>query len=207
MARIEYDVYLSNSDAMVVISNAYNDDAMDITPESLSNPPIKMRILDVKYDKDIASGKYSDFFRADSEHRGNEIFTTNLPRLLNGEIPNWRLTGVNFAIEGMDLFIINTDTNLSLADPETVRNGYECENMICLGFDYLLLEFTVDYTDDSPSRRYIAELRYEGDSPIGEFKAKITEYIGKRKIRKIEFSEYKFETNSVHGHPCHITEY
>lgn len=198
MARIRYDQYLLSEEGLFVITNSDSESATDIIPQSLSNPPIKMKILNAKH---IIKDNYevSDFFPIYTKTTHDVKSKKDLSKLISGELPNWRLVGVNFCLDGCDLFYIKKHSSLHLSEVDHI-------NLLCCHFEELQLEFIVDYKDDFSPQRYVAKMRQKRNTAMG-FSVQLTEYYGNRKVRKIEFSEWESGSDLFDGHLCHITEY
>ncbi len=208
MARIEYVVYSPDENELINITNADNDRAEEITQETLSNPPMKMRILDVK---DSTYRQYSDanifsVCTMDENCRPVE-FEESLPHLVHSVLPGWRLIGANFSFNGCFLYYIN-EIPKSYSSEADIQNNYEQVCISCRSIEYLKMEFVVNYADDLPARRYEAEIAYANMEATSArtCKAIVTEYLGKRKICKTWFDESE-EPNDVSGYPCHIVKY
>lgn len=201
MARITYDLYLHDPQNMITITNADTDYFADVSPESFTNPPIRMKFLNMER-KDIEKLCLRAINRDELT-----IDDENVLLMVRGELPGWHLIGANFdACDGLSVFYANEHRK---ATPPTESNLYDyhlAEGAMfhfLAGEDCLEVEFEVDYADGSPVRCYIGKV-VDNDNC---YETIVTEYLGKRKIRKFEFSESECSNDYQHGHLCHITEY
>lgn len=178
MARIMYDRYLTDADCSVNITNADTEYLTTTVPESFINPPIKMRFLST-------GGKSFEELCLDAVGDDEiEISREDTLRMVRGELPGWRLVGVQFTASGgffasgVSFFFVERD---------------------CLE-----VELEVDYADGLPPRHYVGKITHNRKDGI---KTEIIEFLGKRKVRKMRFSENEYGSNCIPGHVCHITEY
>lgn len=197
MARIRYDRYLQDVDELISISNADNDRSVDITPETFENPPIKFAILE--------AGGTEDPFTQFSVEGDNEIkreLSENVANLLRGQLPGWRLIGADFSPTCFSMYCV-------AVRPEGGENcgniRYDWASLHFVSFKQVKMEIEADYADILPPRRYVAEMdvteKKSGDDILHVI---VTEYLGKRKVRRMEFTEGE-ETEQ--GQLCHIIEY
>lgn len=167
MARIMYDRYLTDADCSVNITNADTEYLTTTVPESFINPPIKMRFLST-------GGKSFEELCLDAVGDDEiEISREDTLRMVRGELPGWRLVGVQFtASGGFSAFYAN--------------------------------EHPTEAADGLPPRHYVGKITHNRKDGI---KTEIIEFFGKRKVRKMRFSENEYGSNCIPGHVCHITEY
>lgn len=201
MARIMYDRYLTDADCSVNITNADTEYLTTTVPESFINPPIKMRFLST-------GGKSFEELCLDAVGDDEiEISREDTLRMVRGELPGWRLVGVQFtASGGFSAFYANEHPTEALARSED-KYSYIFASGVSFFFverDCLEVELEVDYADGLPPRRYIGKVT---DNEEDGIKTEIIEFLGKRKVRKMRFSENEYGSNCIPGHVCHITEY
>lgn len=205
MARIRYDRCLKDVDELIVISNTDSERAVDVTSESFENPAIKFRILETTGGEDLlAAFDVSDSSTSVAVY--NELRDC-APQLISGQLPGWRLVGINFSPTCLMMYYVNP----RVTGEEVCGDiRYDDAAVYCISCDdnwSIAMEFEVDYADGLPSRRYIAKMVYIG-GPLenGQLHVVIDEYYGKRKIRRLEFTEG--ETAAPEQlQLCHITEY
>ncbi len=198
MARIEYGLYLNGENHCYVISNAGTRYAEDIVDETFTNRSIKMTVEAISH-----SWKYT-FDASDNPYNHPEI-QDNLEAVLRGELPHWRLTGVNIDKDGVYLVYYTTEPEAVLDNGEESRGG-----QVCVFGDYTLL-FEVEHTDGSPTERYRVketEVPKIGNPNRTTKEIQITEYVGDHKRRELVIR------GDEHGHSrhmgkqyCVITEY
>lgn len=199
-----YGIYLDHAPHCYIISNADTEYAEDTVPESFTNPPIKMTILETS-DKNL-----SRVFDANENFQNHPELVDNLMQALRSELPGWALIGVNVNADGLYL-IYRTEHKPVLSD-----GGVLCDDgQVCLYGDYKLL-FEVDHADGMPVERYEVEHRKiqqensEGMNCTADMihAVYITEYVGKRKRRFIELRQDNHGQPFVPGKQyCLITEY
>ncbi len=198
MARIKYDRYLLDGDDLVTITNTDSDTMEAITPESFTNPPIKMRLLRIP-ESDYERLCYDCFEHHNENYPNFEVSLADGEQMLRGELPGWRLVGVKLAPE-LGLWGYYVNERLAKQEDLNKREGAE----VFVRFpDDIEVELEVDYVDGLPARHYICKV---GDCS-SEFATEITEYLGKRKVRKLEYSEGESGGDDRKGWLCHITEY
>lgn len=198
MARIRYDCYLLDEYRLVTITNTDADNMEGITPESFTNPPVRMRFLRIP-GLDFERFCYDCFEHHNENNPGFEVSPLDGEKMLRGELPSWRLIGVKFAPE-LGLWGYYVNEQLAELEDLNVREGAE----VFVRFpDDIEVELEVDYADGLPARRYICKV---GDCS-SEFATEITEYLGKRKVKKLEYSEGGSGEDARKGWLCHITEY
>lgn len=202
MAKIIYERFLLLPDSIVTITNADTDYLTTTTPESFINPPIKMRFLNtggISFEELCQRAVDDDEF---------EISHEDTLRMVRGELPGWRLVGIQFSVSGgLSAYYANENP------PQTTPTG----NAHCYTFakgmsfffvedDCLEVELEVDYADGLPMRRYIGKVSHDETTGLC---TEIVEFLGKRKIQKLQFSETgcKDEGKQLPGCLCHITEY
>lgn len=198
MARIKYDRYLLDGDDLVTITNTDSDTLEAITPESFTNPPIKMRLLRIP-ESDYERLCYDCFEHHNENYPNFEVSLADGEQMLRGELPGWRLVGVKLAPE---LGLWGYYVNEQLAKQEYLNKREGAEVFVRFPDD-IEVELEVDYVDGLPARHYICKV---GDCS-SEFATEITEYLGKRKVRKLEYSEGESGGDDRKGWLCHITEY
>lgn len=193
MARIKYGCYLLEDLHCYVITNADLDYAEDVTDESFTNPPIKMTVE--KIDRDWESA-----FDAEENPMNHSKLQDNLMAVLRGELPEFRLTGVNVNESGIYLVYYST------LPPEKFNDGTEgySGGQILVCGNYTIL-FEVEYLDGSPAKQYRVESKKIG---ICRHQTQITEYLGGHRQRKLEFCDKHPSIPYVPGGQyCIITEY
>ncbi len=193
MARIQYGCYLLGDAHCYVITNADLDYAEDVTDESFTNPPIKMTV-------ETVDGSWEDVFDAQENFMNHSKLQENLMAVLRGEMPEFRLTGVN--INDMGVYLVYYST----LPPEKFDDGTEGSSggqvIVCGDFTIL---FEVEYPDGSPSKQYRVKSKRTG---VSERQTQITEYVGGHKYRKLEFCDKHPGIPYVPGGQyCIITEY
>lgn len=198
MARIKYDRYLLDEDDLITITNTDSDTMEAITPESFTNLPIKMRLLRIP-GSDFERFCYDCFEHHNENYPDFEVLPADGARILRGELPGWRLVGVKFAPE---LGLWGYYVNEQLAKQKKLDKREGAEFFVRFPDD-IEVELEVDYADGLPTRRYICKV---GDCS-SEFATEITEYLGKRRVKKLEYSEDESGEDSRKGWLCHITEY
>lgn len=201
MARIMYDRYLTDADCSVNITNADTEYLATTVPESFINPPIKMRFLST-------GGKSFEELCLDAVGDDEiEISHEDTLRMVRGELPGWRLVGVQFtASGGFSAFYANEHPIETLA-PSEGKCSYTFASGVSFFFverDCLEVELEVDYDDGLPTRRYIGKVTYDDEVGVSTV---LIEFLGKRKIQKMQFSENEYGNERIPGHVCHITEY
>lgn len=195
MARIKYGCYLLEDANCYVITNADLDYAEDVTDESFTNPPIKMTVEEIDMDWEHA-------FDAEGNPMNHSKLCDNLIAVLRGEMPEFRLTGVNVDEDGVYLVYYSTLPPEEYYDGTTGYSG----GQVCICGKFTIL-FEVTYLDGSPAKQYRIESKATGKN---HDKLRITEYVGGHKSRKLEFCDpptgtpYPYNGNSVY---CIITEY
>ena len=123
---------------LFVLSNAGNQWAEDVTPETIKNDPIRMVILS-------ADEGLEHIFSADENpFNPPEVFGNTLP-LVRGELSDWRLVGVNIGDAGTYLIYVSGD------DIEAYQTAQVC----VLGKSKLL--FTVESTKDVFGHSFLVE--------------------------------------------------
>lgn len=191
MAKMTYGIFLEHMHHCYIISNAGTEFAEDTIPESFTNPPIKMTILET----DCAELQYV-FSASDNEQNHPEL-VNNLMQALRGELPGWALTGVNVAADGIYL-VYRTEH-----EPVLSGSGLLCgDGQVCLCGNCKLL-FEVDYADGLPVERYKVEV-YKVSETRGVY---ITEFTGARKRRLLELRDDNHGQPEKYGRYCRITEY
>ena len=193
MARIKYGCYLLEDAHCYVITNADLDYAEDVTDESFTNPPIKMTVEAVDRDWESA-------FDAEENPMNHSKLCDNLMAVLRGEMPEFRLTGVNVDETGIYLVYYST------LPPEKFYDGTEgySGGQILVHGNYTLL-FEVAYLDGSPVKQYSVESKKAED---GDNRIQVTEYVGGHKYRKLEFCDkHPGIPYAPGGQCCIITEY
>lgn len=172
MARFKWDCFLLDESSCYTISNADLDYAEDVTDESFTNPPIKMTVE--------AAERGWDAFDGTENSMNHTLLQENLMAVLRGELPEFRLTGVNVASDGIYLVYESTLEPEGFIDGTT---GYSGGQVLVYG-DFTIL-FEVEHLDGSPTEQYRVEYRGKGEN-CG---TTVTEYVGGRKRRKLEFTE------------------
>lgn len=201
MARIMYDRYLTDADCSIDITNADTEYLTTTVPESFINPPIKMRFLNTgeKSFEELCLDAVGD--------DEIEISREDTLRMVRGELPGWRLVGTQFtASGGFSAFYANEHPMEMLASSKG-KHSYTAAKGVSFFFverDFLKVELEVDYADGLPPRRYIGKVTDDEEDGI---KTEIIEFLGKRKVRKMQFSENEYGNERIPGHVCHITEY
>ena len=202
MARIQYDRYLQDVDELIVVTNTDSERAVDVVPESFENPTIKFRILDVTNSEDpLAAFDISDTSTSETVYRELQ---GRVKELVNGQIPGWRLIGVEFSPMLLEMYYVNPRTT----GEETCGDiKYDTATVYCIDCTdnwSITMELEVDYGDGLPSRRYIAKMKLDDIPRDNTLRIAIDEYYGRRKVRRLEFTEGEETTQ---GQLCHITEY
>lgn len=196
MARIRYNSYILDGDALFTITNADNDYFTDTTSESFTNPPIKMRFLNSRH-------SFKELCLHAIDRDEIEIEDEDVLRMVNGELPGWRLVGAEFEPDnGFSTYYANERPGTAVAPSEK----YNYHNVEGASFHFLAgveVELEVDYADGFPARRYVGKVM----DIDGKYTTEVIEYFGKRKIRKMEFSEGDYGDKRIPGRLCHITEY
>lgn len=198
MARIKYDRYLLDDKGIITITNADTDDFMKTVPDSFTNPPLK-----IKFPEEIEMRLEQfcrDWFEYHNEnYPDSEVSPADGARMLRGKLPGWRLVGANFAPElGLWGYCVNERMAM-----QTDVSGQNDEGVMVQFGDDIEVELEVDYADGLPIRRYVCKV---GDDSSG-YTTEVTEYLGKRKVRKLEYSEDDGGVDSADGWLCHVTEY
>lgn len=203
MARIRYDQYLLDADQLFTITNADTDYFTTTTPESFTNPPIKMRFLNTG----DTSVEYLCLRAIDT----NEIVIEDeeVLRMVRGELPGWRLVGAELTPEhGLSAWYANEQPLPLSEQPSGRKYSYHSAEGVSFHFltggGLLEVELEVDYADGLPARRYICKAFDEDEH---HYAVGLIEYLGKRKIRKMQASEREYGDGPCNGHLCHITEY
>lgn len=194
MARIKYDRYLLGDGELITITNADTDGFMETVPESFTNPPLRITFLRLHMSSLEESCRY--YFEYHNENNPDfNVSPADGARMLRGELPGWRLVGLKFAPElGLWGYCAN----------EQMSTDGQNDTGIMIRFaDDIEVEVEVDYADGLPVRRYICKI---GDNSSG-YATEITEYLGKRKVRKLGYSENEPGEDDINGWLCHITEY
>ena len=203
MARIRYDRYLKDIDELVVISNTDGERDVDVTAESFKNPAIKFRILDGTGLDDPLTA-----FDIKNGSKSEEIYSQlrdNASELVAGQLPDWKLTGVCLSPTLLSMHYVR----LNPEGEETCGNiRYDTAIAHCISYAdnwSITMELEVDYADGLPPRRYILKMNLVYPSPdCDRLHVVIDEYFGKRKVRRLEFTEREgTELEQL----CHITEY
>lgn len=193
MARIKYGCYLFDDSSCYVISNADTDYAEDVVDETFTNPPIKMTVEEIDRDWERA-------FDAKENPMNHPKLQDNLMAVLRGELPEFRLTGVN--VDGNSIYLVYYST----LPPEKFYDdteGYSGGQVLVYG-DYTIL-FETKYLDGSPTKQYRVESK---KTDKGFSRIQVTEYIGGHKHRKLEFCDSDPRIPSLPGQQyCVITEY
>lgn len=201
MAVITYDRYLTDADCSVDITNADTEYLATTVPESFINPPIKMKFLNT-------GGKSFEQLCLDAVGDDEiEISREDTLRMVRGELPGWRLVGTQFTASGGFSAFYANEHPLKMLTPSKGKCSYTFVTGVSFFFverDCLEVELEVDYADGLPARRYICKVTYDEEAGI---KTEIIEFFGKRKVQKMEFSEYEYGNERIPGHICHITEY
>ena len=203
MARIRYDRYLKDIDELVVISNTDGERDVDVTAESFKNPAIKFRILDgTGLDDpltafDISNGSTSEAIYSQLRDNASE--------LVAGQLPDWKLTGVCLSPTLLSMHYVR----LNPEGEETCGNiRYDTAIAHCISYAdnwSITMELEVDYADGLPPRRYIIKMNLAYPSPdCDRLHVIIDVYFGKRKVRRLEFTE---RDGTELEQLCHITEY
>lgn len=197
MARIIYDCYLYNIDGLITITNANTDSYTEVIEESLTNPPLKIRFPKISEDDLEKLCRY--WFEHHNENNPQSgVSPTDGARMLRGELLGWRLIGVDFTPElGAWGCCVNEQQAL-----QAISENRDYEGIMVRFSDNIELELEIDYADGLPVRRYYCVI---GDSS-SEFATEVTEYLGKRKVRKIEYDE-GMDNKKNDKWLCHITEY
>lgn len=202
MARIRYDRYLLDEDQLVTITNADTDYLTKTVPESFTNPPIRMKFQNI----DMIS------FETMCHNAINDdeivIDDKDVLRMVRGELPGWRLVGAEFEPDnGFSAYYANENPMLQLISPDAIRQDYRSAEGVSFHFlagrGCLEVELEVDYADGLPIRRYVGNVTDNN----GKYVTEVTEYFGKRKIRKLEFAEGEYGDKNITGRLCHVTEY
>lgn len=198
MARIKYDRYLLDDENLITITNADTDDFLKMLPESFTNPPLK-----IKFPEEIEMRLEQfcrDWFEYHNEnYPDSEVLPTDGARMLLGELPGWRLIGARLAPE-LGLWGYCVNERMAMQANGSRQND---EGVMVQFSDNIEVELEVDYADGLPVRRYICKV---GDS-ASEYATEVTEYLGRRKVRKLEYSEDANNGNNRNHWLCHITEY
>lgn len=201
MARIMYDRYLTDIDCSIDITNADTEYLTSTVPESFINPPIKMNFLNT------GETSFEELCLYAVNTDEIEIPREDTLRMVRGELPGWRLVGVQFTVSGgFSAFYANEHPS-GLPVPSEGKYSYTFASGVSFFFvedDCLEVELEVDYADGLPPRRYIGRVTYDEEDGV---KTEIIEFLGKRKIRKMQFSENEYGNKWMPGHVCHITEY
>lgn len=195
MARIKYDLYLQDVDELIVISNANQERSVDIFPESFENPALSFVSFEtesVKYDFAHFEVSGTDEVRRELDGRVED--------LLRGRIPEWRLIGLNLSPTGLSMYCVAARPN-GKNDCDGVK--YDEAFLVFCPDEAPKLELVTNYDDGLPPRRHIVEMKYL-DELANILYVVVTEYFGKRKVRRIEFTEGE---GAKEGQLCHITEY
>lgn len=193
MARIKYGCYLLEDAHCYVITNADLDYAEDVTDESFTNPPIKMTV-------EAVGRNWERAFDAEENPMNHSKLQENLMAVLRGEMPEFRLTGVNINDTGMYLVYCST------LPPEQFNDGTEgySGGQVIVDGDFTIL-FEVEYLDGSPAKQYRVESKKTG---VCQRQTQVTEYIGGHKCRKLAFCGKPPGIPYVpSGQYCIITEY
>lgn len=200
MARIEYDCYLCGGDSLVTITNADTDGLATTAPESFTRPPMKMEFLDTGYTS------FEELCLRSVNRDEITIPDEDVLLMVRGELPGWRLVGAEFALDrGFSVYYANEyPLAASMIDGKRRYTAAEGVSFFFVEHDCLEVELTVDYGDGLPPRRYIGKVTENSDMEIS---TEIIEFLGKRKVRRIAFSEGERGDEHVPGHLCHITEY
>ncbi len=200
MARMVYDRYLLDDENLVTISNADTDYLTDTVPASFINPPIKMRFLntgDLNFEELCLSAVNDD---------ENKISQEDVISMVRGELLGWRLVGAEFSRSG-GFSAYYANENPFQTPTQKGKYSYiaaEGISFFFIEYNCLEVELEVDYADGLPARRYIGQVTHDDKTGVN---TTIIEFLGKRKIRKIEFSEYESGDERIPGHLCYITEY
>lgn len=199
MARIRYDQYLYDADYLYTITNADTEYLTNTVPESFTNPPIKLRFLntgDKNFERLCLDAVNDDEITIPKE---------DVLRMVRGQLSGWRLVGAQFSpTGGFSAYYANERPTL----PSHSNASYNYGASKGISFYFverrcLEVELEVDYGDGLPTRHYVGNVT-QGKKGIT---CVVTEYWGKRKIRKVEFSEEEHSNTPICGHLCHITEY
>lgn len=204
MAKITYGLYLDHAPHCYIISNADTQYAEDIVPDSFTNPPIKMTILEADQDE------LGYMFDVNENPQNHPELVKNLTQALRGELPGWALTGVNVSADG--LYLIYSTKH----EPVMTDNELLCGDGVVFTYGNFKLLFEADHADGMPVERY--EVKH-CKVPRGKSKdtghvadmvdaVYVTEYIGKRKHRYIELRKDEHSQPFIPGKQyCLITEY
>jgi len=201
MAVITYDRYLTDSDCSVNITNADTEYLTTTVPESFINPPIKMNFLNTgeKSFEELCLDAVGD--------DEIEISQEDTLRMVCGELPGWRLVGAQFTASGGFSAFYANEHPTETPTPSEGKYSYTSTSGISFFFvedDCLEVELEVNYVDGLPPRRYIGKVTDDEEDGI---KTEIIEFLGKRKVRKMQFSENEYGNERIPGHVCRITEY
>lgn len=193
MARIKYGCYLFEDSSCYVISNADTDYAEDVVDETFTNPPIKMTVEEIDRDWERA-------FDAKENSMNHSKLQENIMAILRGELPEFRLTGVNIDEDGIYLVYYSTLPPEKFYDG---TEGYSGGQVLVYGNFTILFE--VEYLDGSPAKQYRVESKKTG---VCRRQTQITEYVGGHKYRKLEFCDKHPGIPYVPGGQyCITTEY
>ena len=199
MARKKYGLYRNEENHCYVISNAGMKYAEDIANETFTNLPIKMVVKSFSH-----SWEYT--FNASDNPCNHPEIQDNLIKILRGELPEWRLTGVNVSKYGIYLVYYTTGSKVISDDGSETYSG----GQICVYGDCTLL-FEVAHSDSPLPKQYrVKVLKVPGvmDPSTKVTKVQITEYIGKRRCRTLEIREDNHGKPYIAGQQyCVITEY
>lgn len=195
MARIKYDRYLLDGSGLITITNSDADYFADISLASFVNPPIKLKFINFN------TTSFEQLCLRAVDRDEIVLSDDETIRIARGELSGWRLVGAEFSPEhGLSVFYVKEPSVLS---PEAISKTDSVSFHFLTGSGHLEVEIEVDYNDGLPVRRYIGELIDKNS----EYSGIVTEYFGKRKVKKIEFSENETGDDRIPGYLCHITEY
>lgn len=211
MAKMTYGIFLEYTHHCYIISNAGTEFAEDTVPESFTNPPIKMSVLET----DCTELRY--MFSATDNAQNHPELVSNLMQALRGELPGWALTGVNVAADGVYLICRTEHEPVSLDDDLLCGDG-----QVLVSGNYKL-RFEIDHADGLPVEcyevehsevpQYVLEHRKAPDpqatgrDTYGVSVVRITEFIGTRKRRSLELRDDNHGQPMEYGQYCRITEY
>lgn len=201
MARIMYDRYLTDADCSVDITNADTEYLTTTVPESFTNPPIKMRFLNT------GEKSFEELCLDAVDDDEIEISCEDTLRMVRGELPGWRLVGTRFTASGGFSAYYANENPTRILPPSKSKCDYTAKAGVSFFFverSFLEVELEVDYADGLPARHYIGKVSHDDEVGVSIM---VLEFLGKRKIRKMQFSEYEYGSERIPGHVCHITEY
>lgn len=202
MAKYEYTRYIEDYEEPIVISNADVDRDIDVTIETILNPGMNVTILEMGIQAKKRMENLFSIIPGTEPQVINELHG-KLTELFCGRLPGWKMTGACLSLMCPSFHFVKPlpDKNVRGEKP-----SYDEVSVTYCGFDYMKVEFEVDYGDSLPSRRYIVEMEAKKSLSHDNLDYIIVEYFGKRKIRRLKISES--ERDVAGGRClCHITEY